>query len=201
MEQVSGTGYADVSNSETFRPYRRRSFAIFSADLPLGMTKDGRDVLTCNRRLAIKIWEKALKYDIMVSMEATDASKKLPDGKRSADQIVARDEADLKNRDANASGHGRRVEQAEARVEQAEARVEQAEARTEQAEARTEQSEARTEQANTRTEQANTRTEKAEVRTEQAETRTEQAKRGRSKPRRGRSRRRRRVSKRYAPQN
>ena len=108
-------------------------------------------------------------------MEATDASKKFTDGKRSADQIVARDEADLKNRDANASGHGRRVEQAEARVEQAEARVEQAEARTEQAEARTEQSEARTEQAVARTEQAEARTEQSEARTEQAVARTEQA--------------------------
>ena len=57
-----------------------------------------------------------------------------------------RDEAELKNQDANASGHSTRTEQAEARTEQAEARTEQAEARTEQAEARTEQAEALSEQ-------------------------------------------------------
>jgi PAS domain S-box-containing protein len=85
------------------------------------------------------------------------------------------DEAELKNQDANVSGHRTRTEQAEARTEQAEARTEQAEARTEQAEARTEQAEARTEQAEARTEQAEARTEQAEARTEQAEARTEQA--------------------------
>ena len=64
-----------------------------------------------------------------------------------------RDEAELKNQDANASGHSTRTEQAEARTEQAEARTEQAEARTEQAEARTEQAEARTEQGEALSEQ------------------------------------------------
>ena len=43
-----------------------------------------------------------------------------------------RDEAELKNQDANASGHSTRTEQAEARTEQAEARTEQAEALSEQ---------------------------------------------------------------------
>src|SRR6202043_2574158 len=91
-----------------------------------------------------------------------------------AGQILPREEAELKNQDANVSGSGTRMEQAEARTEQAEARTEQAEARTEQAEARTEQAEARTEQAEARTEQAEARTEQAEARTEQAEARSEQ---------------------------
>ena len=50
-----------------------------------------------------------------------------------AGQILPREEAELKNQDANVSGSATRTEQAEARTEQAEARTELAETRSEQA--------------------------------------------------------------------
>src|ERR1700724_3252405 len=56
-----------------------------------------------------------------------------------AGQILPREEAELKNQNANVSGSGTRTEQAEARTEQAVARTEQAEARTKLAETRSEQ--------------------------------------------------------------
>jgi PAS domain S-box-containing protein len=64
-----------------------------------------------------------------------------------AGQILPREEAELKNQNANVSGSGTRMEQAEARTKLAETRSEQAVARTERAEARTKLAEARSEQA------------------------------------------------------
>src|ERR1700726_666150 len=64
-----------------------------------------------------------------------------------AGQILPREEAELKNQDANVSGSGTRMERAEARTKLAETRSEQAVARTERAEARTKLAEARSEQA------------------------------------------------------